>query len=227
MSWTRASRNLKHASSDTLAKLRDAAAELIGHEHQINPRVMTDLLLIREETTAALRDLASSGIDWSWWTVILLKPDCLARELAQSVLAAVSEHVTILAQETVHPTAEQIFAHYDDILPLSAEFGVDVPAELLRIYLGQPVIVAIGYGSGAAARLRAVLGPTDPGEAGQSTIRGRFGVDTLAKARADGRLIDNLIHTSDHAGVVARDLAIWFGPDATALLIPPDPGDPS
>jgi nucleoside-diphosphate kinase len=227
MGRTHATRNLKHASSDTLEKLRDASAVLVAHEHQISPHLMTDLLLIREETTAALHDLAHVGIDWSWWTVILLKPDCLARELTESVLAAVSEHVTIIAQQTVHPAAEQIFAHYDDIVPLSAEFGVDVPAELRRIYLGQAVIVAIGHGPSAAARLRAVLGPTDPGDADQATIRGRFGLDTLAKARADGRLIDNLIHTSDHAGVVARDLAIWFGPDATALLIPPDPGEPS
>ena len=64
---------------------------------------MTDLLLIREESTAALQDLASSGIDWSWWTVILLKPDCLARELAESMLAVVSAHVTILTQQTVPP----------------------------------------------------------------------------------------------------------------------------
>jgi hypothetical protein len=87
------------------------------YEHQLSPRVMTDLVLIREESTAALQDLASRGIDWSLFTVILLKPDCLARELAESVLAMVSEHVTILTQQTVHPTAEQIFAHYDDILP--------------------------------------------------------------------------------------------------------------
>src|SRR5580692_2811798 len=103
---THATRNLKHVSSDTLAKLRDAAAVLIAHEHQISPRVMTDLLLIREETSAALHDQASSGIDWSSRAVILLKPDCLARELAESVLAAVGEHVTVLAQRTIYPTVQ-------------------------------------------------------------------------------------------------------------------------
>jgi hypothetical protein len=36
MSWTHATRNLKHTSSDTLAKLRDAAAVLIAYEHQIS-----------------------------------------------------------------------------------------------------------------------------------------------------------------------------------------------
>jgi nucleoside-diphosphate kinase len=98
---------------------------------------------------------------------------------------------------------------------------VNVAAELRRIYLGHPVIVALGHGPDAAARLRAVLGPTDPAQASPVTIRGRFGTDTLRAARSEGRLIDNLIHTSDHAGVVARDLAIWFGPGAGALLTPP------
>ncbi|MDQ2873302.1 MAG: nucleoside-diphosphate kinase [Actinomycetota bacterium] len=139
------------------------------------------------------------------------------------MLATVSQHVRVLARRTVYPTAAQVLAHYADILPLSAELGVDVAAELGRIYLGHPVIVALGYGPDAAARLRAVLGPTDPAEAGPSTIRGRFGTDSLLQARSQGRLIDNLIHTSDHAGVVPRDLALWFGPGATALLTPPPP----
>jgi len=49
MGRTHATRNLKHASSDTLEKLRDASAVLVAHEHQISPHLMTDLLLIREE----------------------------------------------------------------------------------------------------------------------------------------------------------------------------------
>jgi nucleoside-diphosphate kinase len=161
--------------------------------------------------------------DWSQWTVILLKPDCLARNLTGPVLAMVSQHVRVTAQRTLYPTYDQVFTHYADILPLSAELGVDVAAELRRIYLGHPVMVALGHGPDAAARLRAVLGPTDPAEATPDTIRGRFGTDTLRDARSEGRLIDNLIHTSDHAGVVPRDLALWLGPRATALLTPPPP----
>jgi nucleoside-diphosphate kinase len=165
-------------------------------------------------------DDTARAVDWSQWTVILLKPDCLARNLVRPVLAMAAEHVRVTPERIVHPTEEQVFTHYADILPLSAELGVDVAAELRRIYLGHPVAVALGHGAGAAARLRAVLGPTDPAEAGPDTIRGRFGTDTLRKARAEGRLIDNLIHSSDHADVVARDLAVWFGPGATALLTP-------
>ena len=165
---------------------------------------------------------ATPGPDWSLWTVILLKPDCLARRLTGPVLAMAGQHVQVTARRTVYPTTGQVFAHYADILPLSADLGVDVPAELRRIYLGHPVTVALGYAPDAAARLRAGLGPTDPAQAGPDTIRGRFGTDSLARARSEGRLIDNLIHSSEHADVVARDLALWFGPAAAARLTPPD-----
>lgn len=161
------------------------------------------------------------GTNWSEWTVILLKPDCLARNLTGPVLATVSQHVRVTARRTLYPSHDQVFTHYADILPLSAELGVDVAAELRRIYIGHLVTVALAHGPGAAARLRAVLGPTDPAEANPDTIRGRFGTDTLHTARSEGRLIDNLIHTSDHAGTVAHDLAVWFGPGAAALLTPP------
>lgn len=154
---------------------------------------------------------------WSLWTVILLKPDCLARRLTGPVLTMAAQHVRVTAWRTLYPTAGQVLTHYADILPLSARLGVDVAAELRRIYLGHPVTVALGYGPDAAARLRAVLGPTNPAQAGPDTIRGRFGTDSLAKARSEGRLIDNLIHSSDHAGVVARDLALWFGLAAAPL----------
>ena len=161
--------------------------------------------------------------DWSHWTVILLKPDCLARNLTGPVLGMADQHVRVTAQRALYPTIEQVFTHYADILPLSGELDVDVAAELRRIYLGHLVTVALGYGPGAAARLRAVLGSTDPAEADPATIRGRFGTDSLRNARSEGRLIDNLIHTSDHAGMVAGDLARWFGPHATTLLTPPPP----
>jgi len=55
VSWQRATRSLKAADAEDLANMRDAAQLLIGHERLINPRVLTDLCLIREETSAELR----------------------------------------------------------------------------------------------------------------------------------------------------------------------------
>ncbi|WP_433362479.1 nucleoside-diphosphate kinase [Streptosporangium sp. CA-115845] len=158
--------------------------------------------------------------NWSAWTVILLKPDCLIRGLTDDVLAWVAREVHVTARQEIHPTEQQIFAHYDDMLApeISREFGLDVPAELRRIYVGNPVMVALGHGPDAAARVRALLGATDPGTAGPDTIRGHFGTDSLTTARTEGRLINNLIHTSDHTGVVERDFGIWYGLDQRHLL---------
>jgi len=165
------------------------------------------------------------GPDWSWWTVILLKPDCLARGLTGPVLAMAGEHVLVTATRIVSPTAEQILDHYADILPLSDELGIDVAAELHRIYVGHQIGLALGYGPDAASRLRAVLGHRDPAIAGPCTIRGCFGTDSLTRARSENRLIDNLIHTSDDTGAVPGDFARWYGPGHITLLRPsPAPG---
>jgi nucleoside-diphosphate kinase len=163
------------------------------------------------------------AISWADWTVILLKPDCVARGLVEPVLTWVGQVLTVVDVRTIWPTEQQIFAHYDDMVPLSAQLGRDVPAELRRIYVGHPAAVALAHGPDAAPRLRALLGPTDPAAAPAHTIRGRFGADSLHKAMSEGRLIDNLIHSSDNVDVVARDFAIWYGHTAAHLLRPPTP----
>jgi nucleoside-diphosphate kinase len=160
-------------------------------------------------------------IGWDRWTVILLKPDCLDRNLLSPVLTMIEQHLSVLHVTKVFATEEQIFTHYADMLPRSAELGRDVAAELRRIYVGRQAAVALGYGPQAAPRLRALLGPTDPAAAGPHTIRGHFGADNLAQATADGRLIDNLIHSSDTTDVVSADFDLWFGGDNRHLLRPP------
>ncbi|MFI7608736.1 nucleoside-diphosphate kinase [Micromonospora sp. NPDC049366] len=163
-------------------------------------------------------------VDWSRWTVILLKPDCLRRGLTNEVLRWCGQIVTIVDRRIVIPTEDQIFAHYDDMLPLSEQLGRDVPAELRRIFIGNRVCIALGYGKDAAPRLRRIVGVTDPASAAPTTVRGRYARDTLDKAVAEGRLVDNLIHTSDDIGVVERDFGIWYGPEHADLLREPSEG---
>lgn len=167
--------------------------------------------------------MTGQPIDWNHWTVILLKPDCLARGLLSPVVSMVEPLLTVHHVTVVFPTEAQIFAHYADMLPRSAELGRDVAAELRRIYVGSSAAVALGYGPDAAARLRALLGPTDPAAAGPDTIRGRYAADSLAKASAEGRLIDNLIHSSDTTDVVPADFDTWFGAANRHLLHAPVP----
>lgn len=164
--------------------------------------------------------------DWSAWSVILLKPDCLERGLAEQVLARIAAHAAIVAWQTAAVTEAQIFAHYDDLLREPERVTpVDVAADLRRRYAGQQVVTALAHGPGAGpgepgtpARLRALLGHYDPAQASPCSIRGHFGTDSLAAARSQNRLIDNLIHTSDDPAAARRDFLIWFGAGRTGLL---------
>jgi nucleoside-diphosphate kinase len=130
----------------------------------------------------------------------------------------IGQVVKVSAVTPLTVTRDQIFAHYADLFPRQAEIGVDIGAELERIYLGRRAMVALGQGNHAPARLRALIGPTDPALAGPDTIRGRYGTDTLAAGQAEHRLIDNLVHTSDDPDSARREFVIWFGVDHADLL---------
>jgi len=83
------------------------------------------------------------------------------------------------------------------------------------------VIVALARGPAGTdtpALLRSVLGGHDPSRAEPGTIRADLGIDSLETARAQGRLIENLIHTSDDADACCRDFGTWFGAHRASLL---------
>lgn len=161
------------------------------------------------------------SVDWGCWSVIYLKPDCLRRQLTAPILAWISQVAQVSGVLEVTVTREQIYAHYSDLFGLDEEIGADVTTELDRMHVGQQAIVALAHTPGAPALLRALIGPTDPAQGGPHTIRGYYGADTRAAARAERRLIENLIHTSDDPQAARRDFLIWYGPDRTRLLTSP------
>lgn len=185
-------------------------------------------------------DLWRIDTDWDRLSVVLLKPDCLRRRLVDQVLGRISAAAQILARRSVTVADWQIHVHYHDLLLNRDTFaGIDIAECLHRAYVKQPVEVALAFGPpGTPGRLRALLGHFDPSEAHPGTIRADFGADSLAAARSAGRLVENLIHTSDDADAARRDFGTWFGtashrlvaPAALECLTPPVPaalGGPS
>ncbi|MFJ1753353.1 nucleoside-diphosphate kinase [Kitasatospora sp. NPDC088134] len=158
-------------------------------------------------------------VDWSRWSVVLLKPDCLRRGLADQVLARLEPTVRIVHRRLVVVADWQIHVHYWDLLVNRRRFEVDVPGCLRATYVGRQVEVALAHGApGTPERLRGLLGHFDPTQAEPGTIRADFGTDSLTAARADRRLVENLIHTSDHSRAARRDFGTWFGTDQHQLL---------
>ena len=160
-----------------------------------------------------------SGVDWSRWSVVLLKPDCLRRGLTEQVLARLEPAARIVHQRRVIVEDWQIFVHYWDLLVTRDRFDVDVPGCLRSTYVGQPVMVALAHGEpGTPGRLRDLLGHFDPQQADPGTIRADLGTDSLTAARAQQRLVENLIHTSDDPRAARRDFGTWFGTGQHQLL---------
>lgn len=160
----------------------------------------------------------SGDVDWGRWTVILLKPDCVERGLVEDVLEALREDVRIVARQEVTVTEPQIMRHYADLVEDPDLFTIDARAELRRIFVGRQVVVALAEGEKAAATVRRRLGHSDPAKADPATIRGRFGIDSFAKARLEGRLADSVIHSSDSPEDAEKEFDIWFGPAHRSLL---------
>jgi nucleoside-diphosphate kinase len=167
------------------------------------------------------------GVEWSRFSVVMLKPDCVYRGLTDEVLVRVAAEGEIIARDTVSVQDWQIFVHYADLLVDADWFSVDVADYLRRFYVGQEVVIALLRGSDTTtpARIRGLLGHYDPQRAAAGTIRGDLGIDSQEKSRAENRLIENLIHSSDDAATVCRDFGTWFGANRYELLDPaPAPG---
>jgi nucleoside-diphosphate kinase len=164
--------------------------------------------------------LESIDADWDQLSVVLLKPDCVQRDMADRVLGRLSQVASIIVVEQVRVTDWQIFVHYNDLLINRDTFtGIDIAECLRRSYAGHHAMIALARGPvGTPRRLRALLGHFDPSQAEPGTIRADLGTDNLAKARAQDRLVDNLIHTSDDAQAARRDFGIWFGTSRRHLL---------
>lgn len=177
----------------------------------------------RGRRPAAYGDVLA-GVDWDRWSVILLKPDCVRRNMVDAVLDRITGVVDVSARQTVTVADWQVHVHYWDLLVGADWFERDVPGCLRRQYVGKPVAVALAHGpAGTPQLLRDMLGHFDPAQAAKGSIRGDLGVDSLAAAEAEDRLVENLIHTSDDPAATCRDFGTWYGARRQQLLTPTVP----
>ncbi|MGW3101322.1 nucleoside-diphosphate kinase [Streptomyces sp. NPDC001100] len=155
------------------------------------------------------------GIDFDCWAVILCKPDAVARGLVDQILGMVCA-AGIAVSDRLDLIAEPWQAHvvYRDLLADTGRRNLaDLPFRIDAAFAGRKVTVALAHGEpGLHARLRQLVGHTDPTRALAGTIRGDLGDDSLAAAQAENRLIRNLVQTSDDAASARREYGTWYGP---------------
>jgi nucleoside-diphosphate kinase len=130
-------------------------------------------------------------------TLIILKPDCMAKKLAGSVVDRFEKAgFEIIGAKMIRLTPEILRDHYAHVA--SKPFYPEIEQ-----FMGSlPVIVLALRGQDAVARVRDLLGPTDSRKAPKGTIRGDFGTDMMT----------NVVHASDSDDNARIELARFFRP---------------
>jgi nucleoside-diphosphate kinase len=128
-------------------------------------------------------------------TLVLVKPDAMARGLAGEILARFERRgLVVRAARLVHVDRELAEQHYAE----HAEkpfFG-----ELVEFITSGPTLALVLEGESAIPVVRTTMGATNPADSEPGTIRG-----DLALA-----MPDNLVHGSDAPESARREIELWF-----------------
>lgn len=128
-------------------------------------------------------------------TLAILKPDALRKNAIGQILGRIeNDGLTIVTLKTVRLTRNQAEEFY------SEHRGSEFFEGLVEFMTSGPVVAVVVRGENAIARLRTLMGATDPDEAAPGTIR----------AELAGGLPDNVIHGSDSPESARGELSFFF-----------------
>ncbi|MGM7667108.1 nucleoside-diphosphate kinase [Microbacterium sp. A93] len=132
-------------------------------------------------------------------TLVLIKPDGVARNLTGQILARIeAKGYTIADLTMLVPGRELLVQHY-------AEHEGKPFFEPLVEFMGSgPVVAARVQGHRVIEGFRSLAGTTEPTTAAPGTIRGDLGRDWGESVQK------NLVHGSDSTDSASRELGLWF-----------------
>ncbi len=169
-------------------------------------------------------------------TLVLIKPDAVARHLVGEILTRFERKgLKLVALKLVWPTEELTDKHYTDseewfqdtgnrtyqsylekgVEPPATprELAVEVRRKLMEALTAGPVVALVLEGAHAIEVVRKMRGATSPLKAEVGTIGFDYTLESYQVADAGGWAIKNIIHASDSSENVVREIAIWFKPD--------------
>ncbi len=131
-------------------------------------------------------------------TLVILKPEVLARRLTGIILFYFDNHEFDLKDIKIHtPTRAEITEHYKSVfqrLPDDTCEGI-----ITRMTRG-PCVFALYEGVDIIQKIRNIVGDTDPKKAGPHTLRSIYGTD----------IGHNVIHASDSSLSAEEEIGLWF-----------------
>jgi nucleoside-diphosphate kinase len=141
-------------------------------------------------------------------TLVLLKPDAVARGLTGRIIARFEDALLkVVAAKMVWMDAELTRRHYFD---LEERFGAGVYDAMAEFMQTGPVLALVLEGVDALACVRKLVGSTYPDQAAPGTIRGDFAHMSRAYANKHGIAVANLVHASGSSGDAEHEIGVWF-----------------
>ena len=128
-------------------------------------------------------------------TFVMVKPDGVARGLTDEIVRRIRQVglkvISMRRFRMDRKTAERLY---------EVHRGKEFFERLVAHVLSGEVVVMMVEGERAVARMRELVGATDPAKAAKGTIRGDFG----------SSITENIIHAADSAESVKRELSLFF-----------------
>jgi nucleoside-diphosphate kinase len=141
-------------------------------------------------------------------TLVLLKPDAMARGLAGRILTRFEDNLLkVVAAKMVWMDADLTRRHYFD---LEERFGSTVYNLMAEFMQSGPVLAVVLEGVEAVACTRKLVGSTYPDQAAPGTIRGDFAHMSRTYANAHGVAVANLVHASGNPAEAEHEIGVWF-----------------
>lgn len=132
-------------------------------------------------------------------TLVLVKPDGVARNLTGEILSRIeAKGYQLVDVRLVQADRDLLGAHYAE------HEGKPFYEPLIEFMESGPIVAFRVAGNRVIEGFRSLAGTTEPTTAAPGTIRGDLGRDWGEKVQ------QNLVHGSDSSESAARELALWF-----------------
>ncbi|MFD8392921.1 nucleoside-diphosphate kinase [Streptomyces sp. NPDC059680] len=144
-------------------------------------------------------------------TLVLLKPDAVARGLVGRILQRFEDAgLKIVGFKMKQMDADFTRKHYFD---LEERFGKDVYDATADFMQRGPVLAFVLEGVEAVPNVRRIVGTTFPNAAPVGTIRGDFAHTSKAYSESQGKVVANLVHASGNSDEAKYEVDLWFSAD--------------
>jgi nucleoside-diphosphate kinase len=132
-------------------------------------------------------------------TLVLVKPDGVARGLVGKVIARIeAKGYKISALRMLQADRALLEKHYAE------HQGKPFFEPLVEFMMSGPIVAIVAEGNRVIEGFRSLAGVTDPTVAAPGTIRGDLARDQGTK------VVQNIVHGSDSPESAAREIAIFF-----------------